>query len=45
VARAAIPALVLAAGLWLLWLPVLEWTRPRWERFGDRIARRLLARL
>jgi lysophospholipase L1-like esterase len=38
----AVPALLLVAGWWLLWLPVLAWTRPGWARLGDRIGRRLL---
>ncbi len=39
---AAIPALILVAGCWLLWLPVLAFTRPRWEQRGDRIGRWML---
>jgi lysophospholipase L1-like esterase len=39
---AAIPALALVAGWWLLWLSVLGRTRAGWEGLGDRIGRRLL---
>jgi hypothetical protein len=45
VAYAALPALLLTAGLWLLWIPVLERTRPWFERLGDGLAGRLLRRL
>jgi lysophospholipase L1-like esterase len=38
---AALPALLLVAGWWLLWLPVLAWTRPRLEALGDEVGRRL----
>ena len=41
---AAIPALLVVGGLWLLWLPLLAWTRPRVARFGDGIAERVLPR-
>jgi hypothetical protein len=39
---AAAPALLLVAGWWLVWLPLLGLTRPRWERLGDRAARSIL---
>jgi lysophospholipase L1-like esterase len=41
--RAALPALLVVAGWWLLCLPVLARTRPRGSRLGDRIAGRVLA--
>jgi hypothetical protein len=39
---ASIPALLIAAGWWLVWLPLLGLTRPRWERLGDRAAGSIL---
>ena len=38
----AFPVLLLVAGWWLLWLRVLAWTRPGWQRLGDRVGRRLV---
>ncbi len=38
---AAVPLGLIAAGWWLLWLPVLAWSRPRCQREGDRLARAL----
>jgi lysophospholipase L1-like esterase len=40
-AKSAFPALVLVAGCWLIWLPVLARTRPRWSRIGACVAREL----
>ncbi len=37
-AEAAIPVLIAAAGRWLIWLPILAFTRQRLSRIGDRIA-------
>jgi lysophospholipase L1-like esterase len=42
---AALPALLVAAGCWLVWLPLLAWTRPRWRRLGEGVRRRVLGRL
>jgi hypothetical protein len=38
---AAIPALLVATGWWVVWLPILAWTSPRWKRLGDRVGRAL----
>jgi hypothetical protein len=38
---AALPMLLLVAGAWLLWLPLLAWSGPRFARLGDRLAKRL----
>jgi len=39
---ASIPALLIVAGWWLVWLPLLALTRPRWERLGKRAASSIL---
>jgi lysophospholipase L1-like esterase len=39
---ASIPALLIVAGWWLLWLPLLALTRPWWERLGKRAASSIL---
>ena len=38
---ASVPALLLVLGWWLLWLPLLSLTRPRWKKLGDRVGREL----
>jgi GDSL-like Lipase/Acylhydrolase family len=40
-----LPALLLVAGVWLLWLPLLERTRPWFEQRGADLSDWLLARL
>jgi lysophospholipase L1-like esterase len=35
---ASLPALLVIAGCWLFWLPVLGRTRPLWRRLGNRVA-------
>lgn len=36
-AVATLPGVLVVLGLWLLWLPVLDRTRPRWERVGTKL--------
>jgi hypothetical protein len=44
VAYVALPGLLLITGAWLLWLPLLERTRPWFAQRGASITTRLLGR-